>query len=140
MASLFLEFRGETVEDLQLPPAVTITPTTSISNALELATMREFDILPVIDGKTRRPIGYLDTLELNQSTNLEAPSSSLMKKFQRQKTYQVITPNTPLQDLSKFFINNRFAIVTDLGRRFILGIVMKEDLEKYIQRRYGKTS
>ncbi|KAI8448879.1 hypothetical protein BY996DRAFT_4590349 [Phakopsora pachyrhizi] len=124
------KFRGDTVEDLQLPPALSITSSTTMAKALEVSSMREFDFLPVIDEETRRPVGYLDTRKFNLSTDLQAPAKDLMTKFKRNKTYQIITPGTPLEELSIFFKDQPFAIVTDHERRFVLGIVVRDDLEK----------
>lgn len=65
-----------------------------------------------------------------------------MMKFQRKgKKYEVITMSTPLEELEAFFEGSGggqkqdFAIVTDGGRRFVLGIATRADLEEFVRRR-----
>ncbi|KAG0143819.1 hypothetical protein CROQUDRAFT_166403 [Cronartium quercuum f. sp. fusiforme G11] len=127
MAQDEVPFRGETVDDLQLPPALTVNSETILAKALEYS-------------QTRRPLGYLDTSKLNASADLQAPAQQLMTKFRRRNSYQVITPGTSLEFLAQFLKQETFAIVTDTERRFVLAIVVREDLDKYIQRRYGTTT
>lgn len=44
----------------------------------------------------------------------------------------VITPDTPLEELDNFFKSTKstFALVTDASRKFVLGVVTPEDLQK----------
>lgn len=44
----------------------------------------------------------------------------------------VITPDTPLEELDSFFKSSKssFALVTDGARKFVLGVVTPEDLQK----------
>jgi hypothetical protein len=62
-----------------------------------------------------------------------------MLRFRRRgKVYRVITMETPLEELEGFFKEGEgqdFAVVTDAGRRFVLGVVTKEDLEEFVKRR-----
>lgn len=46
----------------------------------------------------------------------------------------VITPDTPLEELEQFFktSGSEFALITDAGRKFVLGIVTAEDLDKCV--------
>lgn len=66
-----------------------------------------------------------------------------MIKFKRKgKKYRLITMETPLEELEGFFEGREtggegqdFAVVTDGGRRFVLGVATKEDLGKFVERR-----
>lgn len=52
------------------------------------------------------------------------------------REFKKITPETPLEDLEKFFNEGQeFAVVTDDARRFVLGVAVKEDLAKYVKSR-----
>ncbi|GAA5984784.1 hypothetical protein JCM10908_003503 [Rhodotorula pacifica] len=67
-----------------------------------------------------------------------------VKEFKRGRKYQVITPETPLEQLEAFFAEQQapggskvqFALVTDSARKFVLGVVTVDDLNKFTQRRF----
>jgi hypothetical protein len=65
------------------------------------------------------------------------PVEKAMQKFRRKgKVYKVISMETPLEELEEFFDGGSdFAVVTDLGRRFVLGVATKSDLEEFVRRR-----
>lgn len=71
------------------------------------------------------------------------PVEKAMIKFRRRGTrYKVITVETPLEELEAFFKGGvdgsgeqEFAVVTDGGRKFVLGVVTKGDLESFVKRR-----
>ncbi|TNY23819.1 hypothetical protein DMC30DRAFT_257305 [Rhodotorula diobovata] len=163
-----VDYRGATVEDLQLSPALVLPVSTSIGTALQLAFERDFSILPLHDPSSRATLlGWLAVDALKPAAergevDLDAPLSSLQAgtagegdgsgsgpravlEFSRSRKYEVITPNTPLEDLEAFFAAQsgprgsgaQFAIVTDGARKFVLGIVTVDDLKKFAQRRYG---
>lgn len=72
-----------------------------------------------------------------------------MLKFRRKKNvYKVITMETPLEELERFFDGDMglsdggekrekqdFAVVTDASRKFVLGVATREDLEQFVKRR-----
>jgi hypothetical protein len=68
-----------------------------------------------------------------------------MVKFKRGKrTYKTISLETELFELEGFFENigplatgepQEFAVVTDGGRKFVLGVVTREDLETFVKKR-----
>ena len=69
-----------------------------------------------------------------------------MVRFQRRgvKKYHVITMETELWELEGFFENlgdyatgtkQDFAVVTDWGRKFVLGVVTRSDIEEFVKRR-----
>ncbi|GAA5886334.1 hypothetical protein JCM5296_001872 [Sporobolomyces johnsonii] len=160
-----LDYRGATVEDLQLSPALVLPVSTDIATALQLAYERDFSILPLAAPSSRQLIGWLSVDALKPlaeqgKVDLDAPLSTLdgasgangerdgegkspVRRFARSRKYEVITPFTPLEDLDAFFAaqeqqpgGDRFALVTDAARKFVLGIVTQEDLAKFTARRF----
>ncbi|KAG5357390.1 Cystathionine beta-synthase [Yarrowia sp. C11] len=134
-------YRGATVEDLEFPPAFSVTPQTSLIEALELSYEKEYSYLPVISGKNRALLGYLTADQLRQQSSRSSldgsvPVASVYNKFHKDasRPFKPITPATPLEQLEDFFESGQpFAVVTDDSRQFVLGVVVKEDLEKYIK-------
>ena len=111
---------------------------------------REFTHLTVISADNRALLGYLNIPRLKQLLDAGAvknsdPVEKAMQKFKRKgNVYQVITMETPLEDLEAFFRGGangsgpqEFAVVTDGSRRFVLGVATKADLEEFIRRRPG---
>ncbi|GAA5973036.1 hypothetical protein JCM11641_000374 [Rhodosporidiobolus odoratus] len=155
-----VDYRGSTVEDLQLSPALVLPVSTSIGAALQIAYERDFSILPLHSTSSRASLhGWLDVDALKPlaeagKIDLELPLSDLsgssspagekgegklVKQFQRGRKYEVITPFTPLEDLERFLSsqpNVGFALVTDAARKFVLGLVTREDLSKFTARRF----
>ncbi|TFK49450.1 hypothetical protein OE88DRAFT_1633262 [Heliocybe sulcata] len=135
------KYRGAVVEDLQLPPAFALPADEAVSRAIDLAYERDYSYIPVLD-RTRNPLGYLDVAALK--TKWEAQQASpddrvlkYMTKFERTAShpYTLITPATPLSELEKFLDKNIFAIITDYGRKFVLAVATKQDLETFVSRR-----
>lgn len=135
-------YRAASVEDLQLPAAVTIAPTSTVGYALDLMLEREYSQLPVIKPENRKLVGYVslnalqDSLTRN-SVHLNSTVSSYMFSFKKETNnkYQVITPDTSLADLAKFFEKNSFAVITDVNRKWCLGVATKYDLISFLHRR-----
>lgn len=50
-------------------------------------------------------------------------------------TYKVIHPLTPLEELEEFMKVHDFALVTDQGRKWVLAVATKADLETFVKRR-----
>lgn len=76
------------------------------------------------------------------------PVSKAMVKFNRRraegKDYKVITMDTELWELEGFFdgigpansgSKQDFAVVTDAGRKFVLGVATRGDLDEFVKRR-----
>lgn len=61
------KYRAASVEELQLPAAVTIPPTSTVGYALDLMMTREFSQLPVLNPTNRKLMGYISLTAL---TNL----------------------------------------------------------------------
>lgn len=139
-----------TVEDLDPPPALSTSPSSPISHALMAAYERDYTHLTVINPVDKSLLGYisiphlqalLKSGEVKDSDHVE----KAMIRFKRKgKKYRLITMETPLEELEKFFegewegmggAKQEFAVVTDFGRRFVLGVATKEDLVKFLERR-----
>ncbi|KAJ9615847.1 hypothetical protein H2200_001924 [Cladophialophora chaetospira] len=148
------KYRGATVADLDLPPALSTSPNTSLADAMLTATSRDFSHLTVLSDNTRSLLGYLSVAKLKQlfeSRQLQPsdPVSKVMVKFQRKRSegraaYKVITMETELYELEGFFedigpfatgAKQDFAVVTDPNRKFVLGVVTRSDLESFVKRR-----
>ena len=145
------KYRGATVADLDLAPALSTSPNTSLADALLSASSHDYSHLTVLSDNTRSLLGYLSVSKLKQlfeSRQLQPsdPVSRAMVKFQRSagSKYQVITMETELHELEGFFENvgpyatrakQDFAVVTDGGRKFVLGVVTRSDLEEFVKRR-----
>ena len=120
--SAMLPLEVLTIDDLQLSPALTLSPDMPLQKALAEAFMRDFSILPVTDS-SRSLLGYLNTKETTDSSSDSSSSSSnltvadKMKRFQRKRPYMLLTPDTDLATLTAFFDgqDEDFAIVTDAG-------------------------
>ncbi|KAL0080671.1 tryptophan synthase beta subunit-like PLP-dependent enzyme [Phycomyces blakesleeanus] len=137
-------YRAASVEDLQLPAAVTIPPSASIANALDLMLEREYSQLPVIHPANKKLVGYVSLASLQArleqgTVKLDDRIESCMYAFNKASgnlsKYRVITPDTSLAELAKFFEKNSFAVVTDSQRKWCLGVATKYDLISFLHRR-----
>lgn len=137
-----------TVEDLDPPAALSLNPQDPISHALLSAYEREYTHLTVVSASTRSLLGYISIPRLHRllEDGAVAPSDEIsraMTRFQRRgRQYTVITMQTPLEELEAFFRGEghggeeqKFAVVTDDKRRFVLGVATVEDLEEFVKRR-----
>ncbi|KAL5360007.1 hypothetical protein BJX96DRAFT_149521 [Aspergillus floccosus] len=146
------KYRGATVEDLEPPAALSVSPNDSISSAMLTAYERDFTHLTVVSSTKRSLLGYLSIPHLKkllqEGAVKESDSvSAAMQRFNRKRgTYEVITMETPLEDLEKFFESETtptgekrqkqdFAVVTDASRKFVLGVVTRADLANFVERR-----
>lgn len=138
---------------MDLLPALTIHPSTPLSQALELSYEREYSYLPVVSTSTKRLLGYLTADLLRQAAGTSSPdalvadhyikfsskatsSSSSNTSSSKKREFLKITPETPLEQLEQFFKQGQeFAVVTDDERRFVLGVAVKEDLDKFVKSR-----
>ncbi|EAW09436.1 putative cystathionine beta-synthase (beta-thionase) [Aspergillus clavatus NRRL 1] len=145
------KYRGATVEDLDPPPALSVSPSDPIASAMLAAYERDYTHLTVISSN-RALLGYLSIPRLKemlkQGTVKETdPVSVAMQRFNRKRgIYKVITMETPLEELEEFFESEsgpsgekrekqQFAVVTDVSRKFVLGVATKADLEEFVKRR-----
>ncbi|KAJ9633331.1 uncharacterized protein PV06_00833 [Exophiala oligosperma] len=144
------KYRGSTVADLDLPPALSTSPSTSLSSAMLSASSHDYSHLTVVSDDTRSLLGYLSMAhlkELFESGTLHPsdPVEKAMVKFKRgRRKYRTISLETELFELEGFFENvgplatgepQDFAVVTDAGRKFVLGVVTRDDLEMFVKKR-----
>lgn len=61
------DYRGATIEDLDIKPAISINPTTHLNLALEIAFEHEFTYLPVIHEENKKLLGVLKVEELRNN-------------------------------------------------------------------------
>lgn len=148
-ASLVAKYRGATVEDLQVPPAISVPRSTSVSSALRVALDHDYSQLPLVSDKNRKLLGYVQKDRLEEQVRAGSGDNSvasIMTKFSSgasassssaaaAATYTVITPDTGLAELEVFLQSHPFAFITDPGRAFVLGVATQEDLSKYVSRR-----
>lgn len=140
------------MEDLDPPPALSVSPKSSISHALMAAFEREYTHLTVTDPGDRALVGYLSIPRLREllregkvreGDGVEAAMTRFERKGRR---YTLITTETPLEVLEAFFEGagagpggkgekQDFAVVTDAARRFVLGVATREDLAEFVRRR-----
>lgn len=55
-----IDYRGATVEDLDIRPAISINPSTPLERAIEVSFENEFTYLPVIHETNKRLLGVLN--------------------------------------------------------------------------------
>ena len=108
---------------------------------------RDYTHLTIVDADTRGLLGYIAIPQLQAQlddgrVSADAPVRDAMTRFQRKgRRYQVITMNTPLEELERFFAGavtgqkQDFAVITDERRRFVLGVATAQDLEEFVKRR-----
>lgn len=101
--------------------------------------------------ENRALLGYLSIPRLKEllkegRVSDRDPVEKAMRRFRRKgRAYKVITMDTPLEELEAFFEGDGegsirgekqdFAVVTDVGRRFVLGVATRGDLEEFMRRR-----
>lgn len=135
------------VEDLDPPPALSTSPYSPISSALLTAFERDYTHLTVIHPENKALLGYISTPRLRELLERKQVSEDdhvekAMTKFQRKgRRYRLITMETSLADLERFFegegggAKQDFAVVTDPARRFVLGVATRHDLDEFVRRR-----
>ncbi|ODV80182.1 uncharacterized protein CANTADRAFT_229311 [Suhomyces tanzawaensis NRRL Y-17324] len=69
------DYRGATIEDLDIKPAISINPSTHLQEALEISFENEFTYLPVIHEANRRLLGVLNIEDLKKNTEQILKSS-----------------------------------------------------------------
>ena len=123
-------------------------PSDPISHALISGLERDYTHLTVVSQENRALLGYISIPRLQQllkegQVKDSDPVDEAMQKFRRKGTrYQIITTETPLEELERFFNGGvdgigaqEFAVVTDASRKFVLGVATKSDLESFVKRR-----
>lgn len=130
-----MDYRGAVVEDLDLLPALSVYPDTTLQDALDKSFEHNFSYLPVLSHH-RRLLGYLTAEQLQSNPNTQDAVKNHYFRFKGKKEFIPMTPATPLSKLEEFFKSGHpFAVITDADRKFVLGVATPEDLEKYIKSR-----
>lgn len=137
-----------TVEDLDPPPALSVSPSDPISHALISGLERDYTHLTVTSPANRALLGYISIPRLQQllkegKVKDTDQVETAMQKFRRRGTrYKVISMETSLEELEEFFKGGvdgsgaqEFAVVTDQARKFVLGVATRADLEGFLKRR-----
>lgn len=62
-----VDYRGATVEDLDIRPAISINPSTTLDRAIEVSFEQEFTYLPVIHETNKRLLGVLNVEEIKMN-------------------------------------------------------------------------
>lgn len=163
------DYRGATVEDLDIKPAISINPTTHLNEALEVAYEHEFTYLPVIHESNKKLLGIFNVEDLKTTSNAEnkvrlaplvknhmlwfhqkakdnyendhqepqkinktALNTTILKPQTKGKSFNIITPMSPLEELANFFAEGvYFAIVTNDEGTLVYGVATPEDLTRY---------
>ncbi|CAJ0751779.1 5314_t:CDS:2, partial [Entrophospora sp. SA101] len=116
---------GATIKDLKLKLAITIDSKSSCKEAIEILQKNGFDQLPVTASQNNILVGLitlgnlLSRLSKGMATS-ESPVEKIMFKFIRNKNFEEITSDTPLEKLTKFFETNSSAVVTERGEDGVL--------------------
>lgn len=135
------DYRGATVEDLDIKPAISINPMTNIYDALEISYENEFTYLPVIDERNKKLLGVLNVEHLRnnpdliKSNDLEPIVQTFMfwfnknarRKYLADKNHKQTTPlNTKIvkpvgASSSEYTILSPFSPLEDLAAFFNSG-------------------
>lgn len=106
-----LKYRGATVEDLQLSPAVCVPTTASVGSALDVSFDHDYEQLPVLSSANgaRKLVGYLDirTLRTDVDAGKALKSAGVVDVMVRfgggagkdGSTFTLISPETGLGEL-----------------------------------------
>ena len=114
------KYRFSAVDDLRLPPALSVSTETSLDDALTMALEREYSQLTVVSPECKKLLGYLDVPLVVKNLKEgkckmkegELAVKDVYTKFDRRKSvgYQIITPDTSLDILEDFLKGHNFAI------------------------------
>jgi len=127
---------GATVADLKMSQPITVQVNDTIEKALDIMRRRGFDQLPVTNDK-KRAIGMVTAGNiLSHLTSKRAVASDSVDKcmihFTTNRSFEEITPQTPLASLKKFFETNSIALVTKPDTNEISGVITQIDLLNYL--------
>ncbi|KAJ3317640.1 hypothetical protein HDV06_001330 [Boothiomyces sp. JEL0866] len=135
------QWEGATINDLNLPQAITVPAAISIKNAIEIMKSNGFDQLPVTSASdSKHCIGLVTLGGLlakigSGRCKLTDPCDSAMYQFKLEKKFKEITVDTPLEQMTKFFENHSSAVVTKrspLDELLIVSVVTKVDLLSFL--------
>ncbi|KXS21600.1 tryptophan synthase beta subunit-like PLP-dependent enzyme [Gonapodya prolifera JEL478] len=147
-SSIALLTLGASVEDLQLPEALTIPLRCTVSQARAIMLERDFSQVPVVDSG-RRTKGFVtlsmleEALASGRCTESEEVRAIMIhwgdgkgrSDKGRKREYKLLTPDTSLTELAEFFDHHSFAFITDQERKFTLAVCTKLDLLRFLNKR-----
>lgn len=122
------DYRGATVEDLDIKPAISINPTTPLHEALEIAYEYEFTYLPVIDERNKKLLGIFNVEELSNSKAREGKTyrepivknymlwfhQSTRERYEEDYKNKLRTNNTSVKATIKGLGNKMYTVITPL--------------------------
>ncbi|KAF7721484.1 hypothetical protein EC973_004641 [Apophysomyces ossiformis] len=125
-----------TVQMLKLKKAVSVTDTTSCKDAIELMEKNGFDQLPVAnESRLKGMITSSHTLASMAFGHIQpsSPVSEIMFHFNSKgrRKFDIITVDTPLEQLAKFLTKSGSALVTSSDGSELKHIVTRLDLLSY---------
>ncbi|CAG8568926.1 11740_t:CDS:2, partial [Scutellospora calospora] len=112
------QWGGATIRDLNLKVAITIDAESHCKEAIELLNQNGFDQLPVTSSSRNKLVGLitlgnlLSRISRGRATP-DSPVKDVMFKFVKDKNYEEITCDTPLEKLTRFFEHHSSAVVTE---------------------------
>ena len=119
------------VEDLQLPQATTVFTTDTLSRAVEIMKENDFTTLPVVND-SRRVVGLISLHHASHhAVPLSTPVLSLMSKFRKGSTYNILTLDTPLDRVEELLEGTESLFITDAVGKFPLAVVTRNDLDRF---------
>jgi len=120
---------SQTVADLKLQTPVTIAPSVSCKDAVDVLTKHGIDQLPVIDS-SNNILGMVTEGQLvsMMSKGRVKPTDTVEKALFRQ--FKKVCLTTPLVELSRIFDRDHFALVVE--NNTVHGIATRIDLLKHI--------
>jgi len=129
-------YRGAVIRDLNLPDAVVVSTDKTCSETTVLMQKGGFDQVPVVDGRGLM-VGLvtIGNLLSKISSQRVLPSDSVSKAmftFDTKSKFEVVTMDTRLSDLTKFFENHAAAFVTTPDGAKVLKVVTQVDLLHYL--------
>jgi cystathionine beta-synthase len=134
-------FHDATIEDLKLPPAVTVDTKTTVEETLKIMNKGGFDQVPVVDEKKRMvglvTVGNLLSKISKGRAKSTDPITNIMFHFDIKNPFTEITLQTKLSDLKKFFEKNSagFVTVKENGISIIKHVVTQVDLLQYLMKK-----
>lgn len=132
------KFGNSTIADLNLPAAVTINSDEPSIKAVEICKNNGLDQLPVVS-KSGELLGMVSTGNIlakisSGKASFDDPVTKVAELFENGKSNSILTPETSLNKLSKYFEKNNQAIVNN---KEAVQIVEKIDLIKFMAKQKG---
>jgi CBS domain-containing protein len=123
------------ISDIMTTEVVTVTPDTSIFDAIEILVTNNFTGLPVVDSGNR-PLGVVtekDLLRLTYELEQHPSESNNTKTVEDVMTRDIafFDVDDPLDDLYKCLMDGRFRRAPILSNGKLVGLVSRSDLMVY---------